>query len=139
VHERQLKALRAICLLDPPPRAPIRMQVMHGWSVSEISRALNISKAAAKSRLYRARKRLSATYAGRKRSGAHARTHSQQVATQCHRLSTSTTGIDDRIRGMKGGTGMSLKTDLAALRSGSAGKFVLERAPRERTGAHPIS
>jgi DNA-directed RNA polymerase specialized sigma24 family protein len=53
VHERQLKALRAICLLDPPLRAPIRMQVMHGWSVSEISRALNISKAAAKSRLYR--------------------------------------------------------------------------------------
>src|SRR5258706_4076594 len=44
VHERQLKALRAICLLDPPLRAPIWMQVMHGWSVSEISRALNISK-----------------------------------------------------------------------------------------------
>ena len=78
VHERQLKALRAIWLLDPTLRAPIRMQVMHGWSVSEISRALNISKAAAKSRLYRARKRLSATYAGRKRSGAYARTHSQQ-------------------------------------------------------------
>lgn len=141
VHERQLKALRAICLLDPPLRAPIRMQVMHGWSVSEISRALNISKAAAKSRLYRAGKRLSATYAGRKRSGTQARTHSQQEqgVTQCHRLSTSTTGIDHRIRGMRGGTGMSLKTDLAAFRSGSAGKSFLERAPRERTGAHPIS
>lgn len=46
VHERQLKTLRAICLLDPTLRAPIRTQVMHGWSVSEISRALNISKAA---------------------------------------------------------------------------------------------
>src|ERR1700733_9112731 len=78
VHERQLKALRAICLLHPTLRAPIRMQVMHGWSVSEISRALNISKAAAKSRLYRARKRLSATYLGRKRSGSHVRTRSQQ-------------------------------------------------------------
>ena len=140
VHERQLKALRAICLLDPPLRAPSRMQVVHGWSVSEISRALNISKAAAKSRLL-ARKRLSATYAGRKRSRTQARTHSQQEqgVTQCHRLSTSTTGIDDRIRGMRGGTGMSLKFDLAAFRSGSAGQFFLERAPMERTGAHPIS
>ena len=140
-HERQLKVLRAICLLDPPLRAPIRMQVIHGWSVSEISRALNISKAAAKTRLYRARKRLSATYAGRNRSGTHARTHSQQEqrVTECHRLSTSTTGIDDRIRRMRGGTGTSLKTDLAAFRSGSAGKVFLERAPRERTGAHPIS
>jgi RNA polymerase sigma-70 factor, ECF subfamily len=59
LHQRQRKALRAIGRLDPHLRAPIRMQLMHGWSIREISRALNISEAAVKARLYRARQRLS--------------------------------------------------------------------------------
>jgi RNA polymerase sigma-70 factor, ECF subfamily len=62
LDQRQLRTLRAIRRLDPHLRAPIRMQLMHGWSVREISRALNISEAAAKSRLYRARRRLSAAH-----------------------------------------------------------------------------
>ena len=60
LNQRQLKTQRAIRHLDPRLRAPIRMQLMHGWSIREISRALNISEPAAKSRLYRARIRLSA-------------------------------------------------------------------------------
>jgi len=60
IDQRQLKTLRAIRRLDPHLRAPIRMQMMHGWSIKTISRALNISEAAVKSRLYRARQRLSA-------------------------------------------------------------------------------
>jgi len=60
--QRQLKTLRAVRSLSPHLRAPIRMQLMHGWSIREISRALNISPAAVKSRLYRARKRLSTTH-----------------------------------------------------------------------------
>ena len=43
LHQRQLKTLRAIRRLSPHLRAPIRMQITHGWSIREISRALNIS------------------------------------------------------------------------------------------------
>lgn len=57
--QRKLKTLRAIRRLHPHLRAVIQMQLTHGWSVREISRALNISEAAVKSRLHRARKRLS--------------------------------------------------------------------------------
>jgi RNA polymerase sigma-70 factor (ECF subfamily) len=62
LHHRELKTLRALCCLDPRLRAPIRMQLMHGRSVREISRALNISEAAVKARLYRARQRLCARH-----------------------------------------------------------------------------
>lgn len=58
-RQRQIKILRAIRRLDPKLQAVLRMQMMHEWSVKEISRALNISVAAAKSRLYRARRQLS--------------------------------------------------------------------------------
>jgi RNA polymerase sigma factor (sigma-70 family) len=43
LDQRRLKTLDAIRRLDPHLRAPIRMQLMHGRSVREISRALNIS------------------------------------------------------------------------------------------------
>jgi RNA polymerase sigma-70 factor (ECF subfamily) len=59
LHQCQLKTLRAIRRLRPYLREPIRMRVTHGWSIGEISRALNISEAAVKSRIYRARKQLS--------------------------------------------------------------------------------
>jgi RNA polymerase sigma-70 factor (ECF subfamily) len=58
LRQCQAKARRAICRLDPKLSAPLRMQMKHGWSVREISQALNISEAAVKSRLHRARKRL---------------------------------------------------------------------------------
>jgi RNA polymerase sigma-70 factor, ECF subfamily len=64
--QRQIKALRAILRLDPKLQAPLLMQMKHEWSVKEISQALNISEAAAKSRLYRARQRLSTTRADQK-------------------------------------------------------------------------
>ncbi len=63
LHQRQHRTLRAFRRLSPHLRAPIRMQIMRGWSVGEISRALNISEAAVKSRLYRARQQLF-TYRG---------------------------------------------------------------------------
>jgi RNA polymerase sigma-70 factor (ECF subfamily) len=59
LHQSQLKTLRALHRLRPFLREPIRMQIMHGWSISEISRELNVSEAAVKSRLYRARQQLS--------------------------------------------------------------------------------
>ena len=59
LHQRQLKAWRALRRLRPHLRAPIRMQVMHGWSIREISQALNVSEAAVKSRIHRARQQLS--------------------------------------------------------------------------------
>jgi RNA polymerase sigma-70 factor (ECF subfamily) len=62
LDQRRLETQRAIGRLDPHLRAPIRMQSTHGWSMREISRALNISEAAAKARLYRGRQRLSAAH-----------------------------------------------------------------------------
>jgi RNA polymerase sigma-70 factor (ECF subfamily) len=62
LDQRQRKTLRAIRHLDPHLRTPLWMQSMHGWSVNEISRAMNISEAAVKARLHRARRRLSAIH-----------------------------------------------------------------------------
>jgi RNA polymerase sigma-70 factor (ECF subfamily) len=58
-HQRRVKTLLAIGHLNPTLQVPIRMQMKHGWSVKEISQALSISEAAVKSRLGRARQRLS--------------------------------------------------------------------------------
>ena len=57
-RQHQLKTLNAIRRLKPKLQAPIRMQLMDGRSVKEISQALNISEAAVKSRLCRARQQL---------------------------------------------------------------------------------
>jgi len=73
LDQRLLRTLHAIHRLSPPLQAPIRMQLMHGRSVKEISRALNISKAAVKSRLHRARKLLSTAH-DLNRSGDRRRT-----------------------------------------------------------------
>jgi RNA polymerase sigma-70 factor (ECF subfamily) len=62
LDQRRLETQRAIRHLDPHLRAPIWMQLAHGWSIREISQALNISEAAAKARLYRGRQRLSAAH-----------------------------------------------------------------------------
>jgi len=59
LHQRQLKTLHALRGLRPHLREPIRMQVTRGWSIREIGRSLNISEAAVKSRIYRARQQLS--------------------------------------------------------------------------------
>ena len=71
LHQREIRALRAIRRLDPTLRAPIRMQIKHGWSISEISQALNISDAAVKSRLHRARQQLSTSRGDLKIGRAH--------------------------------------------------------------------
>jgi RNA polymerase sigma-70 factor, ECF subfamily len=59
LRERRVKLLRAIHNLDASLRRPIQMQVSQGSSLKEIGGALNISEAAVKVRLYRARRRLS--------------------------------------------------------------------------------
>jgi RNA polymerase sigma-70 factor (ECF subfamily) len=66
LRQCQIRTLRAIRRLDPKLMVPLRMQAKHGWSVREISQALDISEAAVKSRLYRARRRLSTTHGDRK-------------------------------------------------------------------------
>jgi RNA polymerase sigma-70 factor, ECF subfamily len=62
LHQHQHRTLRAIRHLSPHLRVPFRMQIMRGWSIREISRALNISEAAVKSRMHRARLRLSTAH-----------------------------------------------------------------------------
>lgn len=58
LRERKAKVLHAIRRLESQLQAPLRMQAL-GSSLKEISHALNISEAAVKARLHRARRRLS--------------------------------------------------------------------------------
>jgi RNA polymerase sigma-70 factor (ECF subfamily) len=60
LHQHQLKTWHAVCRPRPSLRESIRMQVAQGWSIRAISRSLNISEAAVKSRIRRARQQLSA-------------------------------------------------------------------------------
>jgi len=59
LQQRRVQILRAMHKLDPPLKGPIRMRMAKGLSVREISQALNISEATVKTRLHRARRRLS--------------------------------------------------------------------------------
>lgn len=60
INQRWVILLSAVRKLDSRIGKPIRMQMSKGSSVKEIGRALNLSDAAVKARLYRARVRLSA-------------------------------------------------------------------------------
>jgi RNA polymerase sigma-70 factor (ECF subfamily) len=64
LRQRQHRTLSALGHLSPDLRVPLRMQITRGWSIREISRALEISEAAVKSRLYRARQQLSNSQGG---------------------------------------------------------------------------
>jgi RNA polymerase sigma-70 factor (ECF subfamily) len=79
LRQCQIRALRAISRLDPKLLAPFRMQAKHGWSVRKISQALDISEAAVKSRLYRARRRLSTIHVDQRRFA----THQSQPLSEC--------------------------------------------------------
>src|SRR5258708_6602631 len=57
LHQRRVGLLRVIRNLDTHLREPIRMRMRHGASMKEISRKLNLSEAAVKTRLHRARLR----------------------------------------------------------------------------------
>jgi RNA polymerase sigma-70 factor (ECF subfamily) len=58
LRQREDHVLRAIRNLESSLRAPIEAQMARGYSVKEVADTLNISVAAAKARLYRARVRL---------------------------------------------------------------------------------
>jgi RNA polymerase sigma-70 factor, ECF subfamily len=60
LRHRRVTLIRAIDNLDAGLQRPIRMRVKGGSSIKEIGRVLNISEAAVKTRLHRARLRLSA-------------------------------------------------------------------------------
>ena len=58
IRQRRDQLLRAIRKLESPLRAPIEAQLEREYSVKEVAEALNISVAAVKARLYRARLRI---------------------------------------------------------------------------------
>lgn len=60
VLQRRMWLLKAIHKLSPRLREPVRMQLTEDSSIKEIGRVLNLSEAVIKSRLHRARIRLSA-------------------------------------------------------------------------------
>jgi RNA polymerase sigma-70 factor, ECF subfamily len=60
LHQRRVVLLRAIRNLDTGLREPIRMQIGQEASLKEIGRKLNLSEAAVKTRLHRARHLLTA-------------------------------------------------------------------------------
>jgi RNA polymerase sigma-70 factor, ECF subfamily len=57
-HQRCLGMLRAMERLDPKLRAAMRIRTRQECSIKEIAQTLNVSEAAAKTRLHRARRRL---------------------------------------------------------------------------------
>jgi RNA polymerase sigma-70 factor (ECF subfamily) len=57
-HQRCLGMLRAMERLDPKLQAPMRIRTLQECSIREIAQTLDVSEAAAKTRLYRARRRL---------------------------------------------------------------------------------
>ncbi len=59
--QRQARLAHAISNLEPILRTPIQIQMARGWTVKQIGRALAVSDAAVKTRLHRARQRLSKT------------------------------------------------------------------------------
>ena len=59
LHQLQATLLREIRRLKPKLRQPIQMQIAQSSSIKEISQALDLSEATVKSRLHRARQRLS--------------------------------------------------------------------------------
>lgn len=58
-RQRLFRVFHAILNLEPTLRAPFLMKITQGWSIKQIGRALGISDTAVKTRLHRARLRLS--------------------------------------------------------------------------------
>jgi RNA polymerase sigma-70 factor, ECF subfamily len=56
--QRRVRLLRTVQKLDPKLRTPLLIYMHQGWSIKEIGQSLDLSEAAIKSRLYRARKRI---------------------------------------------------------------------------------
>jgi RNA polymerase sigma-70 factor (ECF subfamily) len=69
-HRQHLgRVMLVIEKLQPLLRIPIQIHIMHESSIKEIGRALDVSDAAVKSRLYRVRQRLSALLDSRRPKG----------------------------------------------------------------------
>jgi RNA polymerase sigma-70 factor (ECF subfamily) len=62
--DRCLAVERALAQLSPHYRAPLLLHSHYGFSVQEVAQALNISKGAVKTRLYRAREMFRRVYDG---------------------------------------------------------------------------
>jgi RNA polymerase sigma-70 factor (ECF subfamily) len=88
LRQRQTKTLRAIRRLAPTLPAPLRLVMKRDWSAKEISHALKISESAVKSRLHRARQRLSTTRTDQRRFATPPGNHSDRepAETLCCRL-----------------------------------------------------
>src|SRR6185437_10118449 len=63
-HQRRIILFRAIRKLSPRLRTPLQMQMRRESSITEISRTLRISETAAKTRLHRARLKISISCRG---------------------------------------------------------------------------
>ena len=73
VYDQHQRCIAMLCILerlDPTLRAPLQIRTLEECSIKEIAQALNISHAAAKTRLHRARRRLRRSL-GLENSGEH--------------------------------------------------------------------
>ncbi len=90
LHQRSTHLQRAIQKLEPKLRAPIQILLMHECSMKEIAQALDLTVAAVKTRLHRARGRLTtarvARHAG---AGAHLQSGSKRKDVLCNLESES--------------------------------------------------
>jgi RNA polymerase sigma-70 factor, ECF subfamily len=99
-RQRRAGMLRAIEKLEPRLRGAIQFRMAHGSSLKEIARALDISEAAVKARLYRARARLTAAgvfrNAGAKRLVASGSQREGAIPAIRTQEQQSTSSISDR-------------------------------------------
>jgi RNA polymerase sigma-70 factor (ECF subfamily) len=79
-RQRSYEILRAIERLDPKLRVPLRIRMSQEYSIKEIALNLGISSACVKSRLHRARKRLSQSPALRN----HRTEANRQIPQHCN-------------------------------------------------------
>lgn len=89
-RQRCANIYRSIERLQESLREPLQTRMIHGTSLEEIARTLDITQAAVKSRLYRARTRLDATRATTRRTESRQRVSSRsQAKTPASRIENS--------------------------------------------------
>jgi RNA polymerase sigma-70 factor (ECF subfamily) len=97
-HERCLGVLRAMERLNPKFQAPIRIRTLEECSIQEVAHTLDVSLATAKTRIYRARRRLRRSLALADSRGHLSSGHNERTDCNLHKNSDFSIAVLDSIR-----------------------------------------